>query len=168
MKLTHARISNFQSVHDSGKFEIGDITCLVGKNESGKTALLKALYRLHPLVTDDAQFDVTDDYPRQRVGDYKRAVRINSAAAVEVVRGWYELSEEDAACVQAVFGPECFDSNKPDLELSRGYTNELQVAHLSIDHDVALRHLVSKAGLPQPLTDQLLGHEDRRDDGNTD
>ena len=156
MKLTHARISHFQSVHDSGKFEIGDITCLVGKNESGKTALLKALNRLQPLVTDDAQFDVTDDYPRQRVSAYKRAVRADPTATVAVVQGWYELSNEDAADVQAVFGTDCFGSQQAILELSRGYTNELQVASLSINDDVAIRHLLSAAGLPKPLTDQLL------------
>jgi predicted ATP-dependent endonuclease of OLD family len=39
-------------------------TCLVGKNEAGKTALLKALYRLNPIVETEGRFDVTDDYPR--------------------------------------------------------------------------------------------------------
>lgn len=51
MKLTKVRITNFQCIHDSTEFDIGDITCLVGKNESGKTALLKALYRLNPINT---------------------------------------------------------------------------------------------------------------------
>ena len=49
MKLTKVRITNFQSIHDSTEFDIADVTCLVGKNEAGKTALLKALYRLNPL-----------------------------------------------------------------------------------------------------------------------
>ena len=48
MKLTKVRITEFQSIQDSTEFEIGDVTCLVGKNEAGKTAVLKALYRLLP------------------------------------------------------------------------------------------------------------------------
>ena len=50
MKLKRVRITDFQSVLDSTEFEIGDVTCLVGKNEAGKTALLKALYRLNPIT----------------------------------------------------------------------------------------------------------------------
>ncbi len=40
MKLTKARVREFQSIQDSTEVEIGDVTCLVGKNESGETALL--------------------------------------------------------------------------------------------------------------------------------
>jgi AAA15 family ATPase/GTPase len=39
MKLIKVRVQNYRSVEDSGEFEIGDLTCLVGKNEAGKTAL---------------------------------------------------------------------------------------------------------------------------------
>ena len=71
MKLTKVRITEFQSIQDSTEFEVGDITCLVGKNEAGKTALLKALYRMNPIVEADGEFDVTDDYPRRTVTDYE-------------------------------------------------------------------------------------------------
>ena len=48
MKLTKVHIREFQSIQDSTEVEIGDVTCLVGKNESGKTAFLQALRRLNP------------------------------------------------------------------------------------------------------------------------
>ena len=63
MKLTKVRVSDFQSVRDSTEFDIGDVTCLVGKNEAGKTALLQAMYRLRPIVDTDDGYSVTDDYP---------------------------------------------------------------------------------------------------------
>ncbi len=72
MKLTKVRITEFQSIEDSTEFEIGDVTCLVGKNESGKTALLKALYRLNPVVDTEGDFDVTNDYPRRAMNAYKK------------------------------------------------------------------------------------------------
>lgn len=43
MKLIRVRVQNYRSVEDSEEFEIGDLTCLVDKNEAGKTALLNAM-----------------------------------------------------------------------------------------------------------------------------
>lgn len=74
MKLKLVSIHDFKSVRSSNDFEIGDITCLVGKNEAGKTALLQALYRLNPVVAADGSFDVTEDYPRADVEDYRQLV----------------------------------------------------------------------------------------------
>ena len=49
MKLVSVQIKNYKSIEDSGVFSIRDITCLAGKNESGKTAILQALRRLNPV-----------------------------------------------------------------------------------------------------------------------
>ncbi len=48
MKLIALQVKNFRSVEDSGNFGIEeDITCLVGKNEAGKSAVLQALAGLN-------------------------------------------------------------------------------------------------------------------------
>ena len=44
MQLRKARVTNFKIAEDSTEFTLDRVTCLVGKNESGKTALLEALY----------------------------------------------------------------------------------------------------------------------------
>ena len=50
MLLKDVRIQDYRSVEDSGTVPIEiDVTCLVGKNESGKTAFLQALHLLNPL-----------------------------------------------------------------------------------------------------------------------
>ena len=36
MQLTKVHITEFQSIQDSTEFEVGDVTCLVGKNGMGK------------------------------------------------------------------------------------------------------------------------------------
>jgi predicted ATP-dependent endonuclease of OLD family len=41
MKLAKAQITNYRCVDDSGEFSLNQTTCLVGKNESGKTTLLR-------------------------------------------------------------------------------------------------------------------------------
>jgi predicted ATP-dependent endonuclease of OLD family len=40
------QIADFRRVEDSEPFTLDQVTCLVGKHESDKTALLQALYRL--------------------------------------------------------------------------------------------------------------------------
>lgn len=70
MRLTHVTVSNFKSVEDSGEFSIGDVTCLVGKNEAGKTALLQALDRLNP-DSGEAIFDIESSYPRRFLSEYQ-------------------------------------------------------------------------------------------------
>lgn len=79
MKLTEARVENFKCVDDSTPFKIGPITCLVGKNEAGKTALLEALYRLNPIVEADAHF-ASLEYPRRRWSEYKERAADNEEA----------------------------------------------------------------------------------------
>ena len=70
MRLATVRVTEFKSIKDSGTFQVGDVTCLVGRNESGKTALLQALYRLNPIIEGQGIFDVTEDYPRAEEEEY--------------------------------------------------------------------------------------------------
>ena len=47
MKLVEAHVRLYQNITDSNPVEIeSDATCLVGKNESGKTTFLQALRNL--------------------------------------------------------------------------------------------------------------------------
>ncbi len=57
MKLVSVRVQNYKCIDDSEKFSIRDLTCLAGKNESGKTALLQALRRLNPVEGSERQFN---------------------------------------------------------------------------------------------------------------
>lgn len=68
MKLVKAQVLNFRSIEDSTEFEVGDLTCLVGKNESGKTAVLESLHGVNP--TDGFIYDQTRDYPRRYLTRY--------------------------------------------------------------------------------------------------
>lgn len=43
VKLVAAHATNYRNILDSNVVEIGQSTCLVGKNEAGKSAFLKAL-----------------------------------------------------------------------------------------------------------------------------
>ena len=85
MRLKSVHVREFKSVHDSGEFETGDVTCLVGKNEAGKTAVLEALYRLCPVIDSHGKFDVTHDYPRTDVEDYEQLIETGDREPATVV-----------------------------------------------------------------------------------
>ena len=155
MKLTKVHIGNFQSVQDSTEFEIGDVTCLVGKNEAGKTALLKALYRLNPIIESDASFDAIDDYPRRSVSDYQDAVEAGHREPATVVRATYALESNDVAAVEAVYGRNCLKDEEPTVTLNKGYSNELSVSGPNVDEQAAIVYLIEAAGLPQQLNDEV-------------
>ena len=156
MKLAKVHITNFQSIQDSNEFDIDNVTCLVGKNESGKTALLKALYRLNPINEEDGRFDVTDDYPRGTVNDYEEQVTSGNQEPALVVRAIYEFETEDISAVREVFGHACLKDKEPTVTLKKGYSNELAVSNLNVDTEATLRHLIEDAGLPSPMSASLL------------
>ena len=154
MKLAKVRITNFQSIQDSTEFDIGDVTCLVGKNEAGKTALLKALYRLSPIIEVDGRFDSTYDYPRRAVSDYEYEVEAGHRAPAQVLAATYELEPDDITAVEEAFGPECLKDVTPNLTLTKGYANQRNFNGLNTDLSATLRYLVKADDLPQTLTEQ--------------
>ena len=71
MKLKKLQIENYKCIHDTTEFDLSQITCLVGKNEAGKSAILEALYKLMPVEDSEATFEPIDHYPRMRYSNYK-------------------------------------------------------------------------------------------------
>lgn len=61
MQLKRFRVTNFRSVIDSGWINCDDVTTLVGINESGKSNLLLALWKLHP--ASGGEIDPLHDLP---------------------------------------------------------------------------------------------------------
>ena len=67
-KLTKFRVQNFRSIEDSGWIDAENVTCLVGTNESGKTNLLLALWKLNP--ANNEPIAPLIDYPRKKYHNY--------------------------------------------------------------------------------------------------
>ena len=61
MQLVDVRIKNYKCILDSETFTVDQMTCLVGKNESGKSAILQALYKLNPVDKEDI-YDALYEY----------------------------------------------------------------------------------------------------------
>jgi predicted ATP-dependent endonuclease of OLD family len=83
IRLTKAQVLKYKSIEDSYPVGIGEVTALVGKNESGKTAFLEALNKSLSLGT--AKFDVVFDYPRKDYVRYRPQHEAKSYANVVVL-----------------------------------------------------------------------------------
>ena len=66
MKLvaTQFRVLNYRNVDDSGWIPLERVTAFVGRNEAGKTALLKALHKFNPAITEP--YNAQREFPRDR------------------------------------------------------------------------------------------------------
>jgi hypothetical protein len=154
MKLREFRVREFRSVWDSGPIKVDNqSTCLVGKNEAGKTALLQALYRSHPIISADAVFDETYDYPKREVEDYRYAVENGQREKATVVEATYELAEDDAKVVIDVFGPETLTQRTFARETC--YGKRSSVFYMSFDELAARVHLAKSPALSQDLRTAL-------------
>ncbi len=118
MKLTQARVTNFKSIEDSGWVSLDGVTCMVGKNESGKTAFLNALRRLNPVPGARTDFDLKD-YPRKGYIRYKKAHKVEPAI---VVRGIFRLSQKEIAEIEDVFGKDVLPSSR--VQVHKDYSNQ--------------------------------------------
>lgn len=160
MKLKTVSVVDYKSVRTSQHFDVTDITCLVGKNEAGKTTLLEALYRLNPVIAEHGKFDVVDDYPRADVEDYQQAIEAKKRQHTTVVEAIFILDDQkDLAEATAKFGDSVIKKTKlPNLAeprraviLSKGYANQLKY-QLDVDESAAVKALVEKAHLPSPVS----------------
>ena len=148
MKLKTVHIREFRSIDDSEPFTVDEITCLVGKNESGKTALLHALYQMNPLIEADMGYDITGDYPRVNVEDYRYDVQKGRRQPAIVARVKFELEEDDVEAIQVYTGEAALDGKT--VEITRGYEVDFQVEY-PFDEVAALKYLVGKHKLPERI-----------------
>ena len=116
MKLTKVRIKNFKSIQDSTEFDIDDqITCLVGKNQSGKTAILEAL----------VQF-------AEETPIYNQA---------EIIELTYTLEKEDFDIIEKEYGSgsikskDTYSSITLKKETSKNKSDTITVSDLNVDMD---------------------------------
>lgn len=159
MKLKEFRVREFRSVWDSGPVKVDDqTTCLVGKNEAGKTTLLNALYRTNPIIPADAVFDETYDYPKREVEDYRFAVENEDRDEAVVVECTYELDDDDMEPVMSAFGAQALKGKTFKRETY--YGNSKSKFIITVDEAAARRHLANNPGLTDELKTALTNAPD--------
>jgi energy-coupling factor transporter ATP-binding protein EcfA2 len=97
VRLRRVRIRDYRSVNDSGEFEIEPgKTLLVGVNEAGKTALLRALQQINAPEEAD-KFSPLRDYPRARFIEVQRG-EVDPSEVV-VAEATFTLSDQERQLV---------------------------------------------------------------------
>ncbi len=120
MKLEEVEVKLYRNIVNSGKLDVEDsITCLVGQNESGKTAFLEALYYLNPAFNFDVK--VINDYPRWRKIRDESNKDLADVAPIEAV---FSLEDEDKNWIEDALNI-TFPHNVK-LHVNRTYNKTLQ------------------------------------------
>ena len=141
MRLLSVRIQDFRCVEDSTEFPIADVTCLVGKNESGKTALLKALYKLKPDVESKGQFEPATDYPKRKWRP-DQPIPVNPPA---VTTKW-KLDAADVGALEKQFGAGIITDHT--FTITKGYDNKPYYT-IKADEGAAVRQLIGELKLSE-------------------
>ena len=139
MKLVHASIQRYRSIGEPTEFDVEpDVTALVGKNESGKTAVLQSLYKSNPV--DRAKFDPDLDFPTHRTRE------IAKGATVKVTDLTYELDGDDIAAVEASLCPGVLDDKR--VVVAAGFRFNKTTWSISVNREKVLNSLRDSLDLP--------------------
>lgn len=151
MFLRSVRIENFKCIEDSEAFSLKPVTCLVGKNEAGKSALIQALYKLNPDVAAEGSFNPLLEYPRRKWSQYKERHETNPD---NVLTTEWELNEEDIKALEQLLGPKTLKDKI--VTISKGYNNQRQWI-LKIDEQQVISNYLNDAKLYKRELNQLKG-----------
>jgi hypothetical protein len=141
MKLVAFRIRKFRNIQDSGDVFLSDnLTCIVGKNQSGKTSILKALHKFNP-------HDKTEKYNIQR--EWPRGERRKQDPKHAVCEAVFELDKIELDHL-AGLSPDTMSTNK--VSISKDYSGTFEM------------RFPGQAGLfPRKLHPHLIDKESERE-----
>ncbi|OGR11071.1 MAG: hypothetical protein A2341_12075 [Deltaproteobacteria bacterium RIFOXYB12_FULL_58_9] len=144
MKLRTVRVRMFRNILDSTEVAIEDkVTCLVGKNESGKSAFLGALWRLKP-ARSKPEFVIHDHYPAWLEKRHRNeGVNQKDFDPVEVRLEW---EPADVKAMEERFGPGVVAAGTM-LRLWKSYGNESRW-EAGCDEQQAVKNFVAKNTVP--------------------
>lgn len=149
MQLINARITDYRSIEDSEVLDVEeDVTCLVGKNESGKTTLLQGLYRINPV--EAVGFDEVIDFPARKTKERKQ---LPADQMVPVVRATFRFSKDELDAIEENLGPGVMKS--PDFMVTIGYRDKKKIFNLSYDETAVVNNLRAPLDLPSAAAQSL-------------
>lgn len=114
MTLKAFRVQMYKCILDSGWIEVDPLTVLVGKNDSGKTTLLKALHKLNPFNPEP--YSMEREWPRGRRKERKDSHVVCTAR--------FELSEEEIQELAKLTDQKITENT---VEVTRNYAGRLEV-----------------------------------------
>jgi predicted ATPase len=153
MKLINVRILSYKCFFNPSDVDVEpDLTCLIGLNESGKTAFLEALYRLNPVSEGpEASFYQVRDYPRKR-----RTTGSLSIAQLRPLEVVFELDALELKEIENTFGPGIIPSKR--VIAHRDFKNNFSF-DFDFDESIFVRHVISTQRLRLPSSQSITSIE---------
>lgn len=144
MKLKSVQVRMYRNILDSTVVNIDEkVTCLVGKNESGKSAFLCALWCLNPARTKPT-FSIPDHYPAWL--EKKHRIEGINQKEVTPVQVCLEWEPADVQHIENKFGPGVVTSGKA-LWLWKNYDNKYGWES-GFNEEQAVKNFLGKNELP--------------------
>ncbi len=143
MKLIKVKINKYKSFLTPQEVMIDEnITRVVGKNESGKTALLEALAKTNYFESDpDFKFNPTFDFPKNEWKAYQDKLK-----EVDVISCTFKLDKKLIEEIKADIGPKSLLNDEFSYE--KKYEDETNYySGLKVDEHAFLKHWISKISL---------------------
>lgn len=138
MRLKSFRVTKFRNIVDSGEIAADpSVTCLVGKNEAGKSGLLEALYLFHPAYNES--FNVQDQYPRWLMAKDRQYSQLEEHSPISVT---FSLDETDSTAIAEVLGQDVWSPRH--ITLSRSYDGTLAWPEMEFSERKAVEALMGR------------------------
>jgi predicted ATPase len=155
MELKAVRVRNYRSIDDSGLVPIERIACLVGKNESGKTAFLRALHLLNPLnpICGKVAFNDVMDFPARRYSEYRK---VKDESPADVVTAVFVLSDNELRVIEEALGEGALNSR--EVVVITGYY-DFRKYRAEYNPGGIIRHLISGLEMETADREALAGIE---------
>ncbi len=114
MDLISFRVTMYKGILDSEWVEVNPLTVLVGKNESGKTSLLKALHKLNPYNPEP--YIIAKEWPRGRRREQNKQQVVCQAK--------FRLSNQEKSDLTQITENTTFPNT---IKVSRNYAGDLKI-----------------------------------------
>ena len=144
VKLKRVKINKYKCINSEQEFQLDDgITILVGKNESGKTAVLEAIAKTNYFTKDKTfTFNKTLDYPRRELKSYEKSGEI-----AKVVTCTYQLGDDIRKQIAEDVGKGVFNLTR--FENTTKYDNKSLWMGIGSDKSKFYKHQFAKHGIKE-------------------
>lgn len=147
MNLKRYKVQNFRSVEDSTWIDCDDTTTLVGINESGKSNLLLALWKLNPV--NSGEIDTLHDLPATKLSEFRDKI-----SEIEFIKAQFELDDKDNENIQNLAPTDTIFPRVDSVMVSRRYDKSYVV---EFPDSVTKAIPISVEETEQSCTDDILG-----------
>ena len=138
MKLKSFRVKKFRNIVDCGEICVDpSVTCLVGKNEAGKSGLLEALHLFNPAY--GSEFEVQEQYPRWLMAQDRKRGALEDHSPISVT---FCLDDGDLAAIADILGPDIWTPS--DITLGRRYNGDLEWPGIDFPEHASVKALIGR------------------------